>query len=196
VIFTVIPFAEDKNLGREYNGIMAGLGTYDWACLLDHDMAFTTSRWHAQLEAAIAARPDGSFTAVTNRIYSEWQKDKAAARLPGHSADDITVHRIIGQRRLTNKSLLDVTEQNPGWGGVLMLVSKAAWLDAGGFEDGMMCVDHQFHYALRRAGRHIFCIEGLYVYHYRGTSRGRDVASYPRARSRITRKPCAHRYEP
>jgi hypothetical protein len=61
----------------------------------------------------------------------------------------------------------------------LMLVSKRAWLDAGGFVDGLLCVDHMFHYALRASGHKIFLIEGLYVYHWRGTTgRGTPPAAH------------------
>lgn len=194
MILTTIPFAKDMNLGREYNRVMACLPSDGWACLLDHDAMFTTPCWHDQLEAAIAAHPDGSFTAKTNRIYSTWQQ-VSGSRL-GSRADDITEHRKIGAGLAGAKfRAVDITEMEPGWGGVLMLVSRRAWNDAGGFQNGMMCCDHQFHYALRRAGRRVYCIEGLYVYHYRGTSRG-DVSGFPRAKSRLTGKPCAHRYEP
>jgi GT2 family glycosyltransferase len=171
---------------------MALVGANDWVCFLDHDMMFTTPRWHDQLEDAIVTQPCGSFTAKTNRIYSEWQKVGGLAA----ESDNLRNHRALGSACDRRLDIMDVTEREPGWGGVLMLISKAAWLDAGGFADGMMCVDHQMHYALRRAGRRIYCISGLYVYHYRGTSRRGDVSKFPKAKSPRTGKPCTHRYEP
>ena len=95
---------------------------------------------------------------------------RRAAR-PGSTwtAVDVDFHRRIGTKRLAVRTLLDITD-TAGWGGVLMLVSKRAWHRAGGFVDGMMCVDHNFHFNYRAAGGRLYLIEGLYVYHHRWTS--------------------------
>ena len=184
VILTAIPFAPDLNLGRAYNATMELLPEGGWACFLDHDAAFTTPRWHEQLLRAIEGEPRGSFTAVTNRIASSWQR----ARDPRAEGDDMEAHRRVGADLATVRVLRDVTDAGL-WGGVLMRLSKAAWLDAGGFADGLLCADHVMHRALRAAGRRVYLIEGLYVYHYRGTSRG-DVSALPVAVDPATGRPC------
>lgn len=164
MIHTCIPFRNDTNLGRAYNDVMELIGLDDWACFLDHDVMFTTFEWYRQLEAAIRFEPRGTFTGVTNRIYCPWQRANEA----DPQNHDIMYHRKIGAERLKNRYLTDVT-QAPGrfgLGGFILCISKHAWLDAGGFVDGQLCVDHNMHFALRRIGRPVYLIEGLYMYHY------------------------------
>ena len=189
MILTMTPFAKDMNLGRAYNDAMSLLGPGDWACLLDHDVMFTTYDWNQQLEDAIAADPRGSFTGVTNRIHCPWQQAKEA----GTENHDIKHHRRVGAERLKNRDLLDVTSA-VGWGGFLMLLSYDAWDESGGFVDGMLCVDHQMHFALRRAGRPVYLIEGLYMYHYKRALGekyvGAEARRAPIALDRVTGQPC------
>ena len=192
MILTAIPFSRDLNLGAAYNATMELVPEDGWCAFLDHDAMFTTPQWHQQLEDAIAAEPRGSFTAVTNRIAAKTQQAPEA----DSKSNDITYHRAIGAKRLGNRHLLDITDAG-AWGGVLMLVSKAAWRDAGGFSAGMFCTDHQFFYALREAGRRIYLIEGLYLYHFRGSSTDREmIRTAPKAKDRKTGGVCRCRTEP
>jgi GT2 family glycosyltransferase len=156
---------------------------------------FTTSSWYRQLREAMVAEPRGSFTAVANRMRARWQVAPELSPQEKDS-DDVAFHRRIGKQRAANRGLLDVTDTG-GWGGLLMLVSKAAWQDAGGFADGLWCVDHMFHYALRAAGRRLYLIEGLYLYHFRASSSDRDMLrSAPRARDPQTGLGCPCRTAP
>src|SRR5689334_3448967 len=138
------------------------VGVDDWVCFIDHDACWTTPVWYKQLKDATAAAPRACFTAVTNRIASRWQQASEGIAL----GDDIAKHRTVGKARLANRNLLDVTH-TAGMGGVVMLVSKQAWYDAGPFKDGMFCVDHMFHLGLCAVHRPVYMIEGLYVYHFR-----------------------------
>jgi GT2 family glycosyltransferase len=186
-LMAMTPFRADKNLGAAYNEAMSLLPEGGWALLMDHDMHFTTTQWWHQCQAAIAAEPDGTFTAVTNNIASKWQRategDERRRTATGDRPLTIGEHREIGQARLANRNLLDVTA-TAGIGGVVILISKANWKLIGGFADGMFCVDHQMHFALRDAGRRVYLIEGLYVYHHRSSSSDRSfvgpVAVNPR----------------
>lgn len=187
-IHAVVPFAEDMDYGNACNEEMRKLDVGEWAAILDHDMCFTTPRWHRQMLDAIAAEPEGSFTAVSNRMASPWQKIEGAV-IPVHHQDDLAWHRKIGAERLKNRNLLDVTD-TAGWGGVVMLISKESWAAAGGFRPGMFCVDHLMHRALRAAGRRIWIIEGLYVYHWRGSSRDREMLKTAPAATDSAGNPC------
>jgi len=163
VIVAMTPFSSDRNLGAAYNQAMSLVPEDGWACFLDHDMMLTTREWYRQLEEAVTAFPDtGAFVAVTNRIAASWQRAQEAD-LDNH---DIAYHRKIGRARLAQRTLLDIT-MTQGFGGVLFCLSKSAWREAGGFVDGLFCVDHQMHFALRRAGRRVYLLESLYVYHWR-----------------------------
>lgn len=183
-LMAMTPFRADKNLGVAYNEAMALLPDGGWALLMDHDMHFTTTQWWHQCQAAIAAEPYGTFTAVTNSIASRWQR-AAEAPPAGGSIDH---HRAIGKVRLENRNLLDVT-LTAGMGGVVILISKHNWMTVGGFADGMFCVDHQMHFALRDAGLKVFLIEGLYVYHARSSSTDRSFVG-PVAVDQRTGKEC------
>lgn len=176
MIYPSIPFRRDKNLGRAYNETMELLPDDAWACFVDHDATFTTPHWYAQLEEAIAFRPDaGCFTAVTNRIASKWQRPSG---YPQH--DHILGHRDFGEvLRKSNRYLLDITPTK-GFGGVLTLISKRAWREAGGYADGMYCCDHSIFFRLKERGRRIYLIEGLYLYHVRASSSARPPVEAPK----------------
>jgi GT2 family glycosyltransferase len=179
VIYTGIPFALDMNLGAAYNDFMRLLPEDAWAVFLDHDAAWTTRAWFRQLHEAIAFKPDaGAIVAVSNRIGPPWQQAAASPELQTRLFGRIVApdwrehhnmanHRRFGAERMkTSRTLLDVTDTK-GFGGVAFAVSRAAWARVGGFVDGMLCVDHGLHFALKRAGLRIYALESLYVYHWR-----------------------------
>lgn len=174
MIFASVPFRADKNLGAAYNAHMDELPADAWACFLDHDAALTTPHWHAQCEEAIAFRPDaGCFAAMTNRIASKWQRPDGYPQ-----NDNMVAHREYGEQRRRVRTLLDITPTK-GFGGVLTLISKAAWREAGGYADGMYCCDHSIFFRLKDRGRKIFLIEGLYLYHVRASSSARPPVEAP-----------------
>jgi len=162
-LITFTPFDLDANLGRAYNRAMSLLPADAWACLFDHDAMPTTREWYRQLVEVIEHRPDvGMLTAATNRIASPWQRAAEADR----DNHDMAYHRKLGAARLERRTLLDVTDTK-GLGGVLMCLSRRTWEQAGGFVDGMFCVDHMMHFAVARAGLRVYVLESLYVYHWR-----------------------------
>lgn len=160
-ILTMMPFSPSMNYGHELNKAMMLLGPDDWACFLDHDAIWTTRKWYGQLLEAAAALPRaGMITVVQSRGWQTWQVG------PDPVSHDMQVHRKIGLELTKTRTLLDVTECS-GVAGVVMLISKRAWRRVGGFVDGMMCVDHAMHFALKRAGLSVYVHQGLYVYHWR-----------------------------
>lgn len=175
----------DRNLGAAYNAAMELLRDDQWAAFIDHDAWWTTREWYAQIVEAVDFRPEaGAFTAMANRIGCDWQK----AGDPDNY--DMRWHRAFGEERRHTRTLLDITETS-GMGGVVIVVSKAAWRASGGFPDGMLCVDHQFHFALERAGWRVFVIEGLYVGHWRRACND----NLPRDTPRASKCPCRERPE-
>lgn len=175
LIVTLMPFREDKNLGRACNELMELVPDGGWGCLLDHDMMFTTTHWFEQLQEAIACRPDaGAFTCMTNRIASPWQR----AQVPTNN-NDIAWHRQQGEARRANRTLLDIT-CTKGFGGVLTLLNKTAWRESGGYADGMYCADHSQFFRLVDKGWRVYLIEGLYVFHMRASSDARPPLEAPK----------------
>jgi GT2 family glycosyltransferase len=175
VIYTHVPYDLDANLGRAYNTFLSLLAPDDWAIFIDHDAMPTTGQWFRQFSECIAFLPHaGAFVAMTNRIARPWQ------RTGDPDSNDIAVHRRFGAERLRIRTLWDVTDTR-GFGGVMFAVSKAAWQECGGFADGLGCVDHSLHHALRSVGRRIFMIEGLYVFHWRHFGAADPTSSHPKA---------------
>jgi GT2 family glycosyltransferase len=171
------------NLGAAYNVEMERLDEGDWAVFVDHDaLAGLTRQWVQVFEEAIAFRPDaGAFVAVTNRIDAVWQRAQEA----DPENHDIGYHTAIAHERLKRRALVDITDTK-GFGGVCFAVSKDAWRVAGGFADGVLCVDHSLHFGLQRAGRRVYLLEHLYVYHRRRAF----VGQLPDGTPRVTKCPC------
>ena len=177
MIYTMTPFALDRNLGAAYNQAMALLPDAAWACFIDHDAMQTTREWYRLLHEAVTFKPDaGAFVAVTNRIDAPWQRAQEA----DPDNHDIGYHTAIGLARLKTRTLLDITDTK-GFGGVCFALSKAAWREAGGFANGLLCVDHSIHFRLRATGRRIYLLENLYCYHRRRAFVGPLPADTPRA---------------
>jgi len=177
VIYTMMPFAPDMNLGRAYNEAMGLLGEDDWAVFLDHDAIWTTREWYKQIQEAVAKVPDaGIITAIASRGWQTWQWSN-----PSPDNHDMAYHRQRGKEKLKVRTLLDVTAAS-GIAGVVMVISQRAWLAAGGFVDGMYCVDHGMHFALAKLGYKVYVHEGLYVYHWRRANGDAPPANAPRAK--------------
>lgn len=173
MIFAATPFALDRNYGRACNEFMQLLPDYGWGVIMDHDAMFTTPHWYRQISEAVAFQPSAMFFAMTNRIASQWQ------RIGPESNHDIAVHRAFGRERLQTRTLLDITHTK-GAGGVIMVVSKAAWKEVGGFVPYLYCTDHRMMFAHRDVGRPVYLIEGLYLYHARRID-GEKIVEEPKA---------------
>lgn len=160
MIHTFVPFDLDRNLGGAYNSCMELIGENDWAVFLDHDAMFTTREWFRQITEAVAFQPDAMFVGMCNRIAAPWQQ------IGPKDNHDIAVHRAFGKERLKERTLLNITFTK-GAGGVVQVVSKRGWRNAGGYLPGMFCVDHMMQFGHRKAGREVWMIDGLYLYHWR-----------------------------
>lgn len=166
MIITAIAYSSDKNLGAAYNSIMERVNDDDWVCFVDHDAMFTTTCWYRQLQEAVKHRSEkiSLLTGVANRTGALWQR-ASGTDVNNH---DIRYHRKIGAALADQHgaAVRDVTQNFP-LGGYVMCISKSAWVDVGGFVDGMYCVDHRMHLAMKEAGLRIGLLPGLYLYHWR-----------------------------
>ena len=160
-VTTFIPYADDRNLGRAYNECMVMLPEDGWGVLVDHDAVFTNREWHRQIALAIAQHPEGAFVVRTNRIKCPYQQ-VVGVDPKNH---DMGYHRRWGAMLASHTTLRDVTDDREP-GGVVMICSKKAWQDIGGFAHGLHYVDRTWGHALKRVGRRIYLIEGVYVYHW------------------------------
>lgn len=172
-----IAYDTARNLGRAYNQTMRRLEGEDWCVFLDHDAMWTTRTWYPQLLAAIRENPKaGLITAVTNRVG---RKEQIAPGCPkGH---DLREHFVFGAA-LRDKHGSAVRDLTKGAliSGVVLCLSRQTWQDMRGFRDGFFGVDNEAHKSVRRIGKRVLMMPGLYVYHwYRADGVGHGKA--PRA---------------
>jgi GT2 family glycosyltransferase len=162
---TFIPYALDGNLGPVWNGILDSLPEGGWAAFLDHDAMFTTPVWYKQIVYAIKEQPLGTFSCLSNRIGQEsrWQsvdRDKVDA-----GEHDIRDHRVFGAMQTQDKTLTDVTDKEL-MAGMFFVISKATFQIIGPFPNGLRGLDNTLHMRLRKNGLKLYCINGLYLYHW------------------------------
>lgn len=169
MITTYIPYAgkdDELNLGATYNEMMEACPT-EWACFLDHDAMWLTKDWYADLtEAAHYAGKSGIglLSCVTNRIGTGVQ------RIKGHQdTHDIMRMRRVAQevRQSFGGDLERAVDTNvTNLSGVVILISKKAWRDMGGFADGFLGVDYDACARMRRAGYLVGLMRHVVVYHW------------------------------
>lgn len=162
-IFNFIPYDTEENVGRAYNHYMELIEDDDWACFIDHDAMFTTPDWFKQIQKVIAANPEyGCLSAIANRVGNPAQK---VANL--QDTHDILYHRKIGKliQQQQGTKVNDATNTHC-ISGVVILVKKSVWKKAGGFADGFLGVDNDFHTRVVKAGEKVGVMRGLYLYHF------------------------------
>lgn len=159
------PWSPTRDLGAEYNRIMARLDPDEWAIFLDHDAQTLVNEFWPTMAAAILAHPDaGAILTYTNRTGNPAQQAKAPKgdNFPDHAARAHAIRVEYGDRTT------DVTA--PRMTGVCFAVSKAAWLTAGPFAAGMGEVDNRYAAACVAAGLQLWRADGVYVWHEKRTS--------------------------
>jgi GT2 family glycosyltransferase len=160
-----IPYAEDGNLGAEYNRIMAETSA-DVVMLLDHDVLLLNPHWHHILSRIFADNPRaGLVTCWTNNIGTKAQLSKKAP--PGH---DIARHR--GLARELWDSFGYGTTPLPSCSGMLMALRRDCWRDLGPFINGFFAVDTDYSRRVAASQWQMLRADGLYVYHVRERKAG------------------------
>lgn len=169
-ILTTNGFTRDGSYGAWLNEIMRS-APCEWVAFMDHDIYLANRNWHRIIEESVAAAPDGGlFTCVTNRLGNPKQKIKI-----DRGSNDLKYHMQVAEDiEKRDPKLLDVTWDKRKISGVMMITSKSAWRDSGGFREkgGYIGVDNCYHGVVRAAGYKVYIINNLYVYHwYRGSTK-------------------------
>jgi len=182
IIFENTPFRIDKNLIIAYNSFMELLPDEGWALFRDSDTLFLDSFYGEVFERAIRNNPDtGCFTCLTNRIGNKKQLHNE------YSGDDIAIHRTISDKLKkhnynTYEQLSFRPEKSEALSGMVILLSKKAWKEIGGFKKSTLSnhsprdknlnilgVDNQLHKDLNNKRIPLTLIKEMYLYHwYRG----------------------------
>jgi GT2 family glycosyltransferase len=148
-----------KNYGAWMNQVMSSSPS-EWVLFHDHDIFLANKNWFSLLLRAIEKEPQaGLFSCMTNRIGNPAQKAPGADRLTNDLAYHIKFAEDFERRDLLKEATRPVS-------GLMMLTSRTAWNDCGGFrERGIIGVDNAYYGAIKRAGYKVYIINNLYVYH-------------------------------
>lgn len=162
---TFIPYALDGNLGPVWNGIFESLSPDGWAAILDHDAMFTTHIWYKQVVKAIEAYPDGTFSCISNRIGQESRWQSVSRDDIAGDEHDMRVHRVHGAMVANDQSITDVTGKEL-MAGMFFVMSRKTYDVIGPFPNGLRGLDNTLHMRVKGHGLRLYCINGLYVYHW------------------------------
>lgn len=164
MIYEHTPYSPDgqMNLGKAYNNFMRKLKDDEYALFRDHDTCFTTYNWYPQIEAIIHKyRMCGAFTCMTNRVFCKWQLAEV-----DRNSDDMKYHWKQGKKIQERFGTLAINKVNDHWmSGVMILVRKSTWKKIGGFKEGLLGIDNEFHKSIRRSREKLFLMKGVYLYH-------------------------------
>lgn len=166
MIYTFIPFSPNRNFfGQAINECFEIIGDDDWAFIVDHDCFFTTIHWYNVLVTAVKKEPDaGCFCHWYNKgpKHTWWQVAPGVDPMN----QDIAYHRDIGTRVLKwgGGRLQDAPKRRHLSGNFMM--SKKVWKEIGGITPNRWRrLDWEVGAKVRQAGRKIYLMKSLYVYH-------------------------------
>lgn len=143
---------------------MGKLQPNEYGILRDADTIYTTANYGELIYYHVSKHPEiKCFTATTNRIGCEFQKDLNAPK-----DNDYQLHRQYGikkQKEQFNK-LVDVTNSGT-MSGFWMCIRKDLWDKIEKPKTlTILAVDNHIHRQIRGLGERIYLIYGLYLYHY------------------------------
>lgn len=163
MIHVKIPFDLDKNLGRAYNVAFEDLEERDWVCLIDHDvMLLTPDAIRIMYEYTKNFPEAGIFTCYTNRLHPMAPDQLLDGKVSENTCIKYHMERAYNQKRFG----ITVSEIKHVISGFLMLISKKTWHQIK-FPETMKClgVDNFYSQAIMEAGKKIYRMESLYVWH-------------------------------
>lgn len=161
-----IPFAKDKNLGREVNKLINN-STDRYVIIQDGDVMQLNAYYGNRISEAVEANPQFQlFTCYTNRIGRPEQVSPHA----DWANDDIKHHRELANEHwnMYGTSVIDVTDA-PLLSGHLFVIDKEYWKYLPDLPNIGLGCDNEIHKMYKEAGYKVGLMQGIYVYHwYRG----------------------------
>lgn len=167
-MWDVIPYREDKNLGKAYNDAFRSLPSESVLCLRDYDTLWLTHDYNKHLDRYHAANPDAVLTCYTNRI-SPLSKPQLLHGKPLDQAD-IKVHIGLAEKQYRLSGLAtgryEVTAIDQDISGMVMVIPRKVWELYPFYESGLcLGVDTDWNRRIRAAGIKILRMNGLYIWH-------------------------------
>jgi len=156
-IHYITPFAQDLNIGKEYNERISELSD-GYIVLRDYDtLLFPKSCNH--IADIIKANPDFELiTCLTNRIgvHLHCVQDM-------FNEDSILAHQNKASE-LWDRFRTEIMETGIA-PGLCMIFHKSLWERIGGFKENSITFDREFSTDAKRSGARIGLAKGLYVFH-------------------------------
>lgn len=162
------PYRTDKNLGKAYNETLSSIPDGDAACVLDYDVMLLTPDAGAIISEYAIRFPHNLLTCFTNRVSPLSKKQLLGGTVSNDP--DVRNHIKIAEKQRT--LLYSASPVNRDISGFLMVIPKSLWKDYP-FDESGKClgVDTYYGRRIREAGRIIYRMNGLYVFHaYRITT--------------------------
>jgi len=169
MIYDIIPYSTEKNLGKAYNDAIAGLPDDCHVCLRDGDTCWLTPDYGVHLAEYVRLNPNAVLTCWTNRIN---EKAEQQYLLKFREDSDIKNHLIIaeGQRQY----LYQTTPLHGFVSGFCLVLPKSLWqqhkfAEKQVYEDrgpnNMLGVDNDWTNRVRAAGAPVLRMDGIYMWH-------------------------------
>jgi hypothetical protein len=159
IIHFIQPFAQDKNIGKEYNSRISELPDDCYICLRDQDTLPLRSDWGAQIYQVIEANPNYQIIGcMTNRLRAPYQLYKGKFSNDSDISNHIQIANELWQQNGTK--VTDV----PGIAGMCMIFHKSVW-ERIKFEENSIFFDKQFCDKARKLKMNIGVARGVYLFH-------------------------------
>jgi len=164
-IYYSTPYALDGDLGKAYNRYMNLLPSDDdWMVFTDGDTMWLMPDYGHQINDVIKRTPQaGLITCLTNRIGNTLQLH--AGRISEDS--NILNHKKIA-KSLYKNGRTTTRQLKSNISGHCMIIKKSTWKELGGFPEGIgiLDVDTIFTQELLKRKKTIYCMQGVYIFHY------------------------------
>lgn len=168
MIYDIIPYSTEKNLGKAYNDAIAGLPDDCHVCLRDGDTCWLTPDYGVHLAEYVRLHPNTVLTCFTNRI-----NEKADQQAPG-DRDNADIKDRISLAESFKCDLYKVTSIHGFVSGFCLVFPKSLWqqhkfAEKQVYEDrgphNLLGVDNDWTNRVRAAGTPILRMDGLYIWH-------------------------------
>jgi len=184
MIYDIIPYSLEKNLGKAYNDAIAGLPDDCHVCLRDGDTMWLTPDYGVHLAEYVRLHPDAVLTCWTNRINEKAEQQSKAGvitapfgtsapiQMPVRDVANMVDHLRVAD--VTKNGLYNTTPLNGFVSGFCLVFPKSLWVKhpfpekqmyEGRGPNNMLGVDNWWTNQVRAAGVQILRMDGIYIWH-------------------------------
>lgn len=168
MIHCMIPYRNDRNLGKAYNDAFKLIADDDWLCITDYDVLFLQPDTIKLMNDYVEQFKDADmFVCYANRTYPT-----NAQNYNGVSDNANLLYHIELAKNIALKPL-SVTKVEQNVSGFLMLIPKRIWNEIK-FTEDLKClgVDTLFSQRMLNAKKTIYRMNTVYVWHTYRLDRG------------------------